>query len=67
MEKEDNGKGFDEWWQEKKNRYKLMEIYHTTADFNIAIMEIAKIAWEASAGEGAKRRNKPPKQEKMLS
>lgn len=51
MEKKDST-SFDEWWQEKKNRYKLMEIYHTTADFNIAVMEIAKIAWESSADEG---------------
>ncbi len=47
MEKKDST-SFGEWWQVKKNRYKLMEIYHTTADFNIAVMEIAEIAWEAA-------------------
>ncbi len=55
MGKEDNGTGFDSWWQEKKNRYKLMEIYHTTADFNIAVMEIAGAAWESAVN--AKKSN----------
>ena len=48
MQKEDSNTSFDEWWQEKKNRYKLMEIYHTTDDPNIATMDIAEIAWRSA-------------------
>ncbi len=54
MEKKDST-SFDEWWQEKKNRYNLMEIYHTTADPNIAVMDIAEIAWEDAINAKAKK------------
>lgn len=46
MQKNNSNTDFDEWWQEKKNRYELMEIYITTEDPNIAIMDIAEAAWE---------------------
>ena len=47
MEKKDST-DFDSWWQEKKNRYKLMETYHTTEDPNIAVMGIAEAAWRGA-------------------
>lgn len=47
MEKKDST-DFDSWWQEKKNRYKLMEIYHTTDDSNIAVMDIAEATWRGA-------------------
>ncbi len=56
MKKEDST-DFDSWWQEKKNRYKLMEIYHTTDDPNIAVMEIAEAAWEECLKCQSKKRD----------
>lgn len=44
---------FDRWWYDKKNRLKLMEIYYTTQDANVAVMELVEIAWE-----GATKKNK---------